>query len=110
MEGLLTALGRCKDIVHIRLELDVPFDLIPRRRVKPTWSRDDFVQMVRWVQENGAAGLWSFELRGEWDKWREGGDATRVGWLDVPSQPTLRGEWKFNIIKPPSDSYIPKFA
>ena len=66
--------------------------------------------MVRRVQENGAAGLWSFELQVNLAKWREGCEATRVGWLDVPLQPTLRGEWRFDIIGSSSYSYVPMSA
>ena len=63
--------------------------------------------MVQRLQDNGATGLWSFALRVDLSKWREGCEATRVGWLDVPRQPTLRGEWRFVIIGSSSDSDIP---
>ena len=94
-------------MVHIQVLLDVPFHLVPRDIVKPLWSRGNFAHMVQRVQENGAAGLWSFELRGDLAHWQEGCEATRVGWLDVPWQPTLIGEWQFNIIGSSSDSEIP---
>ena len=48
--------------------------------------------MVQWVQENGAAGLWIFALKVTLSGRQGGCEAMRVGWLDVPSQPTLRGE------------------
>ena len=82
----------------------------------PLWSRGDFVQMVQRVQENGAAGLWSFELNaavpfrqeGPMVTCRKGGcEATRVGWLDVPWQPELRGEWQFDIFGLSQDSDEP---
>lgn len=58
--------------------------------------------MVQRVQENGAAGLWSFELDAtllfrKGSGRNEGCEAMRVGWLDVPWQPKLRGEWQFDI-------------
>ena len=105
MEGLLTALGKCKDIVHIQILLSVRG--VPRNQVKPLWSRGNFVQMVQRVQENGADGLWSFELQVGMSKWQGGCEATRVEWLNVPWQPTLRGEWRFDISGSSSDSDIP---
>jgi len=63
--------------------------------------------MVQRVQENGAAGLWSLELRANMSHRREGCEATRVGWLDVPWQSTLRGEWKFDLCGSSSDSDMP---
>ena len=63
--------------------------------------------MVQRVQENGAADLWSFELEGYARRgWRQSCKAMRVGWLDVPRQPTLRGEWSFDIwgLSPNSDA------
>ena len=63
--------------------------------------------MVQRVQENGAADLWSFELRGNAGGWRQGCEAMRVGWLDVPRQLTLRGEWRFDIWGSSSDSDVP---
>ena len=63
--------------------------------------------MVRRVQENGAASLWSFELVVLVSFLKEGCEATRVGWLDVPQQPNLRGEWKFDIFGSSSDSDVP---
>ena len=104
LEGVLTALGKCKDMVHILL---YPSKIrAPPDRVGPLWSRGDFVQMVQRLQENGAAGLKSLELestvsfRYEWCR------AMRVGWLDVPRQPRLRGEWRFDIFGSSSDSDI----
>ena len=64
---------------------------------KSLFSRRDFVQMVQKVQENGAADLLSFRIGINVRGVREICDAIRVGWIDVPSQPTLRGEWKFDI-------------
>ena len=95
-------------MVHIRLyptNIRVPLD-----RVKPVWSRGDFVQMVQRLQENGAAGLKSLELRVKVSFRREGCRAIRVGWLDVPWQPTLRGEWRFDMVGASSDSDIPMSA
>ena len=94
-------------MVRIQVSPYVPSCHVPRDQVKPLWSKGNFVHMVQKVQENGAAGLWSFELRGALANWREGCEATRVGWLDVPWQPTLIGEWQFNIIGSSSDSDIP---
>ena len=63
--------------------------------------------MVQRVQENGAAGLWSFELHAMVSGYREGCEAMRIGWLDVPRQPTLRGEWRFDVCGSSSDSDMP---
>ncbi len=90
LQGLLPALGKCKDLVHIRL-YPSKIHISP----VPSWSRDHFVQMVQRVQENGAAGLWSFALNANLSAHQGGCEAIRVGWLDVPQQPTLRGEWRF---------------
>ena len=80
----------------------------PRSIVGPLWSRGNFVQMVQRIQENGATGLWSFDLRAtRKTEWREGCEARRIGWLDVPRQPTLRGEWKFDICGSSSESDVP---
>ena len=87
-------------MVHIRIR---PTILCMHHLVKPLWSRGNFVQMVQKVQENGAAELWSFELRTT----MEGCEAMRVGWLDVPRQPTLRGEWQFEVCGSSSDSEMP---
>ena len=65
--------------------------------------------MVQRVQENGAAGLWSFELDATVSFRKEGCEAMRVGWLDVPWQPKLRGEWQFDIFGSSSDSDVPIF-
>ena len=54
---MLTSLGKCTDLSHVGL-----YPNILAYRVTPLWSKGDFVQMVQRVQENGAAGLWSFEL------------------------------------------------
>ena len=93
LEGLLTALGKCKDVVHIRLYPSVI--RVPPGHFRRLWSRGDFVQMVQRLQENGAAGLRSFELRAVVSFRQQGCEAIRVGWLDIPRQPTLRGEWQF---------------
>ena len=66
--------------------------------------------MVQWVQENGAAGLWIFALKVTLSGRQGGCEAMRVGWLDVPSQPTLRGEWRFYGREPPSFSDVPMSA
>ena len=72
--------------------------------------------MVQRLQENGAAGLWSFELdatgpyfqKGLTDACpQEGCEAIRVGWADIPRQPTLRGEWQFSVQGSSSDSDVP---
>ena len=70
---------------------------VPPLDGKSLFSRHDFVQMVQRVQENGAADLWSFRISIYVQGTREICDAIRVGWIDVPSQPTLRGEWQFDI-------------
>ena len=92
-------------MVHIQILLSVHGVL--RNLVKPLWSRGNYVQMVQRVQQNGADGLWSFKLQVGLPKWREGCKATRVEWLDVPWQSTLRGEWQFDISGSSSDSDIP---
>ena len=73
----------------------------------PVWSRGNFVQMVQCVQENGADDLWSFELHATVSGFREGCEAMRIEWLDVPRQPTLRGEWRFDVWGSSSESDIP---
>ena len=103
LQGVLAALGRCKDMIHIHL---YPTYRITPNRFGPLWSRGDFIQMVQRVQENGAVGLWSFELRTVVLGF-EGCEAIRVGWLDVPQQQTLKGEWKFDIWGSSSDSDVP---
>ena len=70
---------------------------VPPLDGKSLFSRLDFVQMVQRVQENGAADLWSFRIGINVRGVREICDAIRVGWLDVPSQPTLGGEWQFDM-------------
>ena len=82
-------------MVYIRMHLLA--DDVPRLDGKSLFSRRDFVQMVQRVQENGAADLWSFRISIRVRAMQESCEATRVGWLDVPSQPTLRGEWKIYI-------------
>jgi len=66
--------------------------------------------MVQRVQENGAAGLWSFELGVNLANWREGCEATRVGWPDVPWQPALKGEWRFDLRGSSSNSDMPIYT
>ena len=87
-------------MVHIRI---YPTIFGMPHIARPLWSRGNFVQMVQTIQESGAAGLRSFELRTT----MEGCEAMRVGWLDVPRQPTLRGEWRFDICGSSSDSDTP---
>ena len=94
LQGLLPALGRCGDLIHIRMAYSANINDKPHTR--PAWSRGDLIQMVRRVQENGAADLWSFKLRDATGV-RQDYEAIRIGWLDVPRQPTLRGEWRFDI-------------
>src|SRR5258706_3546420 len=108
LDGVFTALGKCKDMVHIRLYPSII--RVPLDPVMPLWSRGNFVQMVQRVQENGAAGLRSLELRAIVSSRQEGCEAMRVGWLDVPRQPTLRGEWQFDIHGSSSASDIPMSA
>ena len=105
LRGMLAALGKCKDMVHIRLHPSSP--RIPANRLNPLWSRGDFIQMVHRVQENGAADLWRLELRVFMAGGQEGCDAMRIGWLGVPQQPTLKGEWRFGVRGTSSDSYLP---
>ena len=62
--------------------------------------------MVQRVQENGATGLWGFELDATWS-FREGCEATRVGLLDVSWQPKLKGEWLFDMLGSSSASDVP---
>jgi len=96
LHGILSALGRCKDMFHIRLFLWVSVDPLNER--KALWSRSDFVQMIHMVQENGAADLGSFELQVDLADRNEGFQAMRVGWLDVPWQPEFRGEWRLDLL------------
>ena len=70
---------------------------VPPLDSKSLFSRRDFVQMVQRVQENGAVDPWSFRISIRVRAMQESCEATRVGWLDVPWQPMLRGEWKFYI-------------
>jgi len=83
-------------MTHIRLSLwdDQRFLF----QGKSLWSRSDFVQMVQRVQKSGAVDLWSFVLQVVLPNRREGCQAMRVGWLDVPRQPTLRGEWQIDLL------------
>ena len=96
LRGLLPALGRCRDMVHIGIY--PTGDPLPSGRVRPVWTRGEYIQMVQMVQENGAAGLWSFELQVHSSTWPEHFEAIRIGWLDVPQQPTLKGEWRFSSL------------
>ena len=103
LQGVLGALGICKDMVHIHL---FPrYRIFPNRR-SPLWSRGDFVQMIQRVQENGAVGLWGFEVRTMLPRF-EGCEAIRVGWLDDSRQPTLKGEWQFDMCVASSNSDVP---
>ena len=97
LQGLLPTLGRSKDVVHIRLYPSERPSL--EDRVEPLWSRGEYIQMVQTVQENGASGLRSFILKGWSLYWTKGCEAMRIGWLDIPQQPTLTGEWRFDISK-----------
>ena len=65
------------------------------------------MQIVQRLQENGAAGLRSLDLRVNVSFRQEGCEAIRIGWMDVPRQPTLRGEWLFDMVGSSSDSDIP---
>ena len=95
-------------MVHIRL---YPTKIrVPPGHLGPLWSRDDFVQMVQQLQENGAAGLRGLDLRAVVSFRQEGCEAIRIGWMDVPQQPTLRGEWRFDMFGSSSDSDIPMSA
>ena len=81
---------------------------VPPLDGKSLFSRRDFVQMVQRVQENGAADLWTFRIGVNVRGMRKICQAMRLGWLDVPSQPTLKGEWKINIWRISSeDSEMP---
>ena len=77
---------------HIRLLIDAIVPLPDGSKVM--WSRSDFVQMIQTVQESGAADLLSFELQVNVGGRNGGCRARRVGWLDVPSQPKFKGEWR----------------
>ena len=83
------------DMVYIQVYL-LASD-VPPLDGKSLFSRRDFVQMVQRVQENGAANLQSFRIGINVRGTREICEAIRVGWLEAPSQPTLRGEWQFDI-------------
>ena len=96
LHGILSALGRCRDMTHIRLSLWDSVD--PPNESKVLWARSDFVQMIHTVQENGAADLGSLDLQVGLVDRHEGFQATRVGWLDVPWQPEFRGEWRLDLL------------
>ena len=64
----------------------------------PLFWRDDFICMIQTVQENGAADLWDFAFSVYLPGRPQIFEAGRVAWLDVPSQPTLKGEWQFAIL------------
>ena len=81
-------------------------DPIPGNRAGPARSREKYIQMVNMIQENGAAGLRSFELQVK-SFWQEGCKAMRVGWLDVLRQPTLRSEGRFDIRGSSSECDVP---
>ena len=96
-------------MVHIQIYPSLRGD--PGGLFGPLWSRGNFVQMVQRVQENGASGLWSFELHANNESgWQEGCEAMRIGWLDVPRQPALRGEWRFDVWESSSDSDMLMFG
>jgi hypothetical protein len=90
-------------MVHILIYLS--FICLPPVAGRPLFSRDDCVQMVQMVQESGAANLWSLQLVIYVMHRPEICEAIRVGWLDVPCQPTLRGEWQFHIRGVYSDGF-----
>ena len=94
--GLLAAFGRCKDMRHIRVLIDAIVPLPDGSKVM--WSSNDFVQMIQTVQEGGAADLLSFELQVDVQDRSGGCRARRVGWLDVPSQPKFKGEWRVDAL------------
>ena len=81
---------------HIRLFFWVIVS--PPEGNKVMWSRSDFVQMIQTVQENGAVDLSSFELQVNVEDRHGGCRAERVGWLDVPRQPNLKGEWRVDSL------------
>ena len=92
VEGILHALGRCKYIQHVGLSFrDLALDT--RDQNRPFWSRADIVDMIAVIQETGADDLWSLRIQGDHGKQSEAWFAARVGWLDVASQPKLKGEW-----------------
>jgi hypothetical protein len=69
------------------------------------WSSTSFVDMIATVQASGAEGLWSFEIEGySTTGQRVGCIAERIGWLDVASQPKLKGEWNISLKDPFSNS------
>jgi hypothetical protein len=70
-------------------------------RSRFAWSRDDLVDMIATIQESGADGLRNFQIVGYLMGRHEGFTAERVGWLDVASQPKLKGEWKVNLTGSP---------
>src|SRR5258708_38674424 len=94
LHELSSALGICKDMLHIRLFIQEIRDW-----GDDLWSTSDVVEMVQTMQESGAADLWSFELQSDVLDRHRGCRAMRIGWLDVPSQPKLRGEWRFNLLR-----------
>ena len=81
---------------HIRVLIDAIVPLPDGSKVM--WSKSDFVQMIQTVQESGAADLLSFELEVDVQGSNGGCRAKRVGWLDVPSQPYFKGEWRVDAL------------
>ena len=76
----------------------------------PLQPRAEFVQMIQMVQGGGATNLWYFCFMSDVSGKCKGCEAVRIGWLDVPSQPELKGEWKvsvFGISLEDSDTPMP---
>jgi len=92
VESILQAFGRCKHVQRIQLRFRIT-DPIPDQ-TKYFWSIADLVDMIVTMQESGAGDLWRFEIEGYFIAWEEKGTVERIGWLDVASQPKLKGEWK----------------
>ena len=81
---------------HIQLKFMDPVRDYSDRN-KSFWSRDDYVYMIAIIQEGGAGDLWSFNIEGHSMGWQEGCLAERIGWLDIASQPELKGEWRIEL-------------
>ena len=75
---------------HIQLTLSGAYS--PQMKDEALQSRPDYVRMIQTIQGHGTANIWYFYIS-------LGGmsacEAVRIGWLDIPTQPEGRGEWRF---------------
>lgn len=81
---------------HIQLKFTVPTRIIHDPN-KSIWTTADLVDMIATIQEGGARDLWRYEIEAYMIAREEKGIAERIGWLDVPSQPRLKGDWTISL-------------